>query len=136
VKAVFADTFFYVALLETSDEFHDRAVQFIERFDGFVITSRWVLAETLNAVSGSLGRVHVREFLTRLERHVSTKICPASDDSFRQGVELYTKREDKKWSLTDCISFCIMHDEGLTEALTRDHHFSQAGFVPIFADAA
>jgi len=44
------------------------------------------------------------------------------------GLELYARRPDKSWSLTDCISFVVMTDRGLTEALTGDHHFEQAGF--------
>ena len=46
-------------------------------------------------------------------------------------MSLYSRRPDKEWSLTDCISFVVMSDEGLTEALTGDHHFEQAGFTPL-----
>ncbi len=49
-------------------------------------------------------------------------------------MKLYDERPDKAWSLTDCISLVVMADEGLTEALTRDHHFEQAGFTAVFAD--
>ena len=41
---------------------------------------------------------------------------------------MYRDREDKQWSLTDCISFVVMADGGLADALTGDHHFEQAGF--------
>jgi predicted nucleic acid-binding protein len=44
---------------------------------------------------------------------------------------LYHLRPDKQWSLTDCISFLVMSEEGITEALTADHHFEQAGFVAL-----
>lgn len=47
------------------------------------------------------------------------------------GIRLYEQRRDKQWSLTDCISFVVMKREGLTEALTGDHHFEQAGFVAL-----
>lgn len=47
---------------------------------------------------------------------------------FSEGLLLYRDREDKEWSLTDCISFVVMEREGLTEALTGDHHFEQAGY--------
>ena len=50
------------------------------------------------------------------------------DDTFARGFDLYARRPDKSWSLTDCISFVVMTDRGLTEALTGDHHFEQAGF--------
>ena len=48
-------------------------------------------------------------------------------------MDLYRHRKDKDWSLTDCISFAAMTDEGLTEALTADRHFEQAGFVALLA---
>jgi hypothetical protein len=37
-------------------------------------------------------------------------------------------RPDKEWSLTDCISFVAMNERNITDALTSDHHFEQAGF--------
>ena len=42
--------------------------------------------------------------------------------------DLFERRPDKGWSLTDCISFVVITDRGLTEALTGDHDFQQAGF--------
>ena len=56
------------------------------------------------------------------------QIVPGDDASFHTGLTLYFSRPDKDWSLTDCISFVIMQREGITEALTGDHHFEQAGF--------
>jgi predicted nucleic acid-binding protein len=134
VKAVFADTYFYLALLDNKDAAHVRASEFGKTFKGFVVTSRWVLLETANALSGSRLRDQVAEFFRDLERRASVKIVHADEYYFRQGLELYAARADKEWSLTDCISFCIMKYEGLQVALTRDHHFAQAGFVPLFAD--
>jgi len=53
--------------------------------------------------------------------------------SSERGLKLYTERPDKDWSLTDCISFVVMEEHGIIEALTGDHHFEQAGFKPVFA---
>jgi hypothetical protein len=44
------------------------------------------------------------------------------------GLGLYGRRLDKEWSLADCIAFVVMKDEGITDALTTDRHFEQAGF--------
>ena len=59
---------------------------------------------------------------------MNTKIIPATDILFHRGLERYSARSDKSWTLTDCISFIVMEDEGITEALTGDQHFVQAGF--------
>jgi predicted nucleic acid-binding protein len=53
---------------------------------------------------------------------------PASEELVAKGVQLYSQRGDKNWSLIDCISFVVMEEYGLTEALTADHHFEQAGY--------
>jgi predicted nucleic acid-binding protein len=47
---------------------------------------------------------------------------------FETGVSLYASRTDKEWSLTDCISFTVMSQYGIRDALTGDRHFEQAGF--------
>ncbi len=47
----------------------------------------------------------------------------------------YGGRPDKEWSLTDCISFVVMQDEQIIEALTADRHFEQAGFKVLLASA-
>ena len=54
---------------------------------------------------------------------------PASSELMERGFDLFSRRPDKEWSLTDCISFIVMSEEGITEALTGDHHFEQAGFT-------
>jgi len=58
-------------------------------------------------------------------------VHPLSEALLARGMALYRQRPDKAWSLTDCISFVVMGDERLTEALTGDHHFEQAGFAPL-----
>jgi hypothetical protein len=60
-------------------------------------------------------------------------VIETSHELFEQGVALFSQRPDKSWSLTDCISFVVMEQHGLSEALTADRHFEQAGFVPLLA---
>jgi predicted nucleic acid-binding protein len=59
---------------------------------------------------------------------VLTSIIPCGSELFHRGLSLFAARLDKEWSLTDCISFSVMKEHGLTDALTDDHHFMQAGF--------
>ncbi len=48
-----------------------------------------------------------------------------------EGWMLYSQRPDKDWGLTDCISFAVMTQEGITQAFTSDRHFEQAGFTKL-----
>jgi hypothetical protein len=57
------------------------------------------------------------------------EIVPVRHEHFQQGCDLYAKRKDQDWSLTDCISFVIMKEYGIDSALTSDEDFEQAGFV-------
>jgi predicted nucleic acid-binding protein len=57
-----------------------------------------------------------------------TDFVPASGELFQRGLALFDKRPHKKWSLVDCISFVVMKQRRLTDALTTNHHFEQAGF--------
>lgn len=56
---------------------------------------------------------------------------PASRELLDNALDLYHQHADKEWTLTDCISFVVMREQELTEALTQDHHFEQAGFVAL-----
>ena len=68
------------------------------------------------------------EFYLWLRQHPRVRVVPVSEDLFHRGYELYAARGDKDWSLTDCISFIVMRDEGSPAALTHDQHFEQAGY--------
>lgn len=125
---VFADTSFYVAVLNPSDSWHAKATAAAATLRGPVVTTGFVLLEVANF----LCRVAVRPLFTRLIQNLraasDVEIIPASMDLFGQGVQLFDARTDKDWSLTDCTSFQVMWDRGITDALTADHHFEQAGF--------
>jgi predicted nucleic acid-binding protein len=68
------------------------------------------------------------EFHRELRHDPKVMILPSDNQLFQKGVHLYASRPDKEWSLTDCISFVVMTQQRLTEALTGDRHFEQAGF--------
>ena len=76
-----------------------------------------------------------RTLFLELEREIrldeQSSVIPASRALQDRGLELYRQRPDKDWSLTDCISFVVMQDHDITDALTADRHFEQAGFVPL-----
>jgi len=125
---VFADTFYFLALLNPRDVAHARAVDFSEKQEIPVLTTAWVLTEVADALSQPPGRSIVTALLRNLETDTLFTILPPDPVLFRQGIDLYSSRPDKNWSLTDCISFAAMRQHGLTESLTGDRHFEQAGF--------
>jgi hypothetical protein len=93
-----------------------------------IITTIWVLVEVANAFASSWRRVWVERLFEELQSDPLVTIVPPTQEDFDKGYSLYTARKDKGWSLTDCISFVVMQQYGVTEALTADHHFEQAGY--------
>jgi predicted nucleic acid-binding protein len=128
MKPLFADTSFYVALLSPRDIAHKKALEIGHRFQRQVVLSDFILLELGNAFSGGGRRELFSRLVAHLRGHPNVRIVPASRDLLDRGLELFSRRPDKGWSLTDCTSFVVMQDEGLTEALTTDRHFDQAGF--------
>ena len=128
MKPVFADTFSFLALLGSRDSSHERAFEFSKQFPGKILTTAWVLTELADAFSGPDKRGRVFALIDNLRADPNVTVVPASEEHFSLGLELYGSRTDKAWSLTDCVSFVVMQEYGLTEALTGDRHFEQAGF--------
>jgi predicted nucleic acid-binding protein len=127
----FADTFYYIALLSDRDEAHEYVVELNKTLTGGIVTTQWVLTEVGDAFSASDQRPLFLELLEVLESDPDTLILEASAGLFERGVDLYRRRPDKDWPLTDCISFVVMEEQKLTLALTGDHHFEQAGYVAV-----
>jgi predicted nucleic acid-binding protein len=125
----FADTYYFLALLNARDEAHERAVALANELRGSIVTTTWVLTELADGLAETPGRSVFAEFLVRFRGDERAIIVETSDELFERGVELYQGRPDKGWSLTDCISFTVMQDREITDALTADHHFEQAGFT-------
>jgi uncharacterized protein len=132
MSAVFADTHFFLALLNPSDQWHRKAVSFTALFTGQMVTTGWVLTELADALaSPQKGRAEFLSTRDDLRGDPDARIIACDDALMEEGIRLYAQRGDKKWSLTDCISFVVMHREHITEALTGDHHFEQAGLTAL-----
>jgi uncharacterized protein len=130
---VFADSYFYLAILSVDDEGHSRAIDFSRSYRGRTITTEWVLTEVADALASPRTRGSVPLLYQGLRNNPKVTIISAEHISFERGMDLYCNRPDKGWSLTDCISFEVMREHGVTEALTGDRHFAQARFTPVFA---
>ncbi len=132
---LFADAFYYIALLNPSDRAHAEALRISATLKREIVTTVWVIVEVADALHSPARRRHVHHFLANLANRAKTRIIPANEDWYARGMALYGARADKAWSLTDCISFEVMREFSLSEALTGDHHFEQAGYRALFRDA-
>jgi predicted nucleic acid-binding protein len=131
MKALFADTFYWIALTLPRDAAYERAHQIKQD----VVTTEEVLTEYLTFFAEAPEYVR-REVAANVEAMLGkpgvVRIIPQSHASFLVGFALYRARPDKGYSLTDCISMETMRREGLTEVLTNDRHFEQEGFRALF----
>ena len=128
MNACFADTFFFIALVFENDEAHADAQALAANLSGQIYTSMWVLTEVADAMAVPGRREGFLPLLRFLRANALVTIVPFDHALFDRSITLYDQRADKAWSLTDCVSFIIMEEHGLIDALTGDHHFEQAGF--------
>ena len=137
MSRLFVDSFYYIALLNPRDTFHRIARSTASTVvDDQFFTTDLVLVEIANALSAPRLRDFAAAFLRTIEQSSDTTIVRLNVDFFERSLALYEQRPDKEWSLTDCLSFVAMTENGITEALTGDHHFVQAGFRALLRETA
>ena len=134
VRRVFAETFYWLAITNPSDQWREVAATAASRLgDALIITTDEVLTEFLAGMAGQ--GEYQRGLAVRMVRRIladdDVTILPQTRQSFLTGLDLYERRGDKGYSLTDCISMNACRAEDITEALTNDHHFTQEGFTPL-----
>jgi len=131
VNVYFVDTSFWIALVRKRDQYHARAVawyQFLVRSQSTLVTTEAVLWEWLNALSNGPTRAIAAEGYRRAHADPNITVVSFDPQLVVASIELYRDRRDKDWSLTDCLSFVVMQNHGISGALTTDHHFGQANF--------
>lgn len=131
---IFIDTGYILALLNTADEHHNRARAASQILQPPFITTEAVLTEIGNALSRQRWRTVALATITDLRTDPDIRVWPVDTGLFDRALRLYGQRLDKEWGLTDCISFVFMQEQGLTQVVTTDHHFSQAGFISVLAN--
>lgn len=128
VKDVFADTAFWIGVVVKQDQHHERAQKWSLWITGRITTTEAVLLETANALSRPAWRAAAIALIDHLRQRDDVNVIELSSDLWERGWDLFCRRLDKDWSLTDCLSFVVMQDAGLTHALTTDDDYRQAGF--------
>jgi predicted nucleic acid-binding protein len=133
-ERLFLDSSFMIAALIATDQRHERARSLFEEMDeaeATVVTTQPVLLEIANFLSRLRYRTAAQQYFSSLRNDPKLGLVTLSEPLWQSGLDLYTSRHDKEWSLTDCISFVVMNDLQIQRALTSDHHFEQAGFVAL-----
>jgi uncharacterized protein len=137
MTALFADTFYWIALTDFTDSAHQLALALTsKRTDAPIITTDEVLTEFLTFFATAHEQMRRKAFTNaqRILEDPGVHVIPQSRESFLDGMAFYGARPDKGYSLVDCISMQTMRQEDLTEVLTNDRHFEQEGFRALFRD--
>ncbi|MGA9997507.1 MAG: PIN domain-containing protein [Pyrinomonadaceae bacterium] len=128
MNSVFIDTSFIVALVNEKDQHHHRASELAELFNEYpLVTTDAILLEVGNALARNFKEQAVEvidDFLTSDE----VEIVHLDDLLFQKAFSLYRTRQDKAWGMIDCVSFVVMSEREIVDALTNDKDFGQAGF--------
>ena len=134
MRAVFADTSYFAALANPQDEWHDAAGHWGDVLRCRLIVTEYVLLELGNALVRANHRPLFLQWVKQVRTDTSITYVPGSKALLARGLALFAHRADKEWSLIDCISFEIMKQRKLADALTADHHFMQAGFKALLRE--
>jgi hypothetical protein len=130
----FIDTSYILALVNIADACHVHAAEASRRVEPPFLTTEAVLTEIGNALSCARWRALGYATLQDLRADPSIEVLPVDAAVFERALALYGERMDKEWGLTECISFVVMQEHDLTQALTTDRHFAQAGFTNLVPD--
>jgi len=135
--ALFIDTAYIYALFNTRDQWHIKALEWqrkLEFENRPLLTTEFVLVEIADGLSAARFRQRAVNIIHSLRDNPFVRIIPASFELFQNALDLYEKRPDKNWGLTDCASFVVMTENKMIDALTTDDHFRQAGFNALLLD--
>jgi predicted nucleic acid-binding protein len=139
MKRIFADTFYWIALANPRDEFHQSVRSKSESLSACrLVTTDEVLSELLTYFSkmGDYWRETAASLVKTILDDPNIAVVPQTRVSFLHGLKFYRSRSDKDYSFTDCVSMHTMREEELTEVLTNDKHFEQEDFIAVFRDSA
>ncbi len=135
---LFLDTGYVVALISKRDQHHKTAHQLAEKIKQSrprIVTTQAVLVEVGNALASLRHRATTAEYIDMLRREPVVEIVQTSKDLLERGFALYKERQDKEWGWTDCMSFVVMRDRGIRDALSADKDFEQAGFNALLRES-
>jgi predicted nucleic acid-binding protein len=135
--ALFLDSAFAIALAAPEDDAHAKAVSLataLRARNQRMLTTTAVVFEIGDALSKPRYRRSAIELMTGILTDPRIEVVPVTPALAQRAFGLFQRRPDKAWGMTDCLSFIVMEERGIREALTTDEHFGQAGFVALLKD--
>lgn len=128
MNRLFIDTGFALATISPRDQYHQRAIELSQKYDGYpLVTTYPIIMELGNAFARNL-KPQAIELIEYFFNSSEVTVINIDEEAFQRAFTIYKTRLDKMWGLVDCISFVVMQDENITYALTFDQHFVQGGF--------
>jgi predicted nucleic acid-binding protein len=131
MKLLFLDSAYLIALAGKDDRHHQEALQIAEQVeaeDAQLVTTRAIFLELGSTLAKPRYRAAACQMFDLLENDGRVEMLEIESRLLAEAAKLFCQRTDKERSLADCISFLVMKERGISEALTADIHFEQAGF--------
>jgi len=131
----FADTSALYAAVDARDAHHAKfaeAMRHLARASRMIVTTDYVIAETVNLAVARRGRRVAERLLQLLENSSGLRMDRINSERFVAAKAFFRKHSDHNYSFTDCTSFVLMHELQIKDALTTDRHFREAGFRIVF----
>jgi len=131
MKSIFIDTGFVIALASVTDQNHEKASQLwneLLKDLPEMVTTTYVIDEIVTFFNSRNRHAKAVEIGNRLMNSHSVQVIYVDKGLFDKGWQYFQQHDDKTYSMTDCISFIVMKEQGIEAALSFDKHFTQAGF--------
>lgn len=128
MQGIFVDTGGWFASIVRKDHDHEIAKQFLTRNKLLLLTSDYVMDETVTLLQSRVGHKYAASFLDVLQTSQQIQLIYLTSSHIAETIQLFRSRPDKDWSFTDCSSFILMRAYKIDTAFAFDEHFQQAGF--------
>jgi uncharacterized protein len=135
MRVIFADTFYWIAILNPRDRWYQIALNYGRKQPNIrPVVTDGIIDEVLNyfAEEGTFLRTNALNLCLSMKCDRNIDIIAYTPELRNLGFALYGQRPDKGYSLTDCIFMTVMRQMNISEVLTGDNHFQQEGFTILF----
>ena len=135
MKKLLLDTGAWVAIEDGGDSRHEDALRFKEAVAGeyLLFTTDYILDETFTLLLVDCGHDSVLTFkrgIDLMRRGGILRVVPIMQSLFDDAWDVFVRfNSDKQWSFTDCTTYTVMKQMGITEVFAFDRHFDQMGFI-------